>query len=145
MNTLFTVGYEKREVTDLLDVLVRQGVKRLIDVRQYPNSRRKGFSKSALSQKLATVGIDYESITALGSPPQLRREYHQTGDFDAFTSRFIVHLDGQNSALDYLLELAQEANCFLLCYEREAELCHRSLVAERIQKLDSNGLQVHHL
>jgi uncharacterized protein (DUF488 family) len=117
----------------------------LVDVRQYPNSRRKGFSKSALIRALAEVGIAYESISDLGSPPELRKEYRSTGDVARFFECFELHLDVQGEALQRLLERAQTEICCLLCYERDPNLCHRKIVADRIEALDDNGLRVCHL
>ena len=33
----------------------------------------------------------------------------------------------------------------LLCFERDPQKCHRSVVAKEIQKLDGNGLSVKHI
>lgn len=145
MGVLFTVGYERRSVSGLIDTLKQQGVETLIDVRQYPNSRRKGFSKSALTQVLTDAGIDYESISALGSPPALRKEYRSTGDVDWFFEHFEIHLDEQKEFLQHLLEKVQTETCCLLCYERDPDLCHRKSVANRIKALDDNGLRICHL
>jgi uncharacterized protein (DUF488 family) len=145
MGVLFTVGYERRSISGFIDILRQQGVKMVIDVRQYPNSRRKGFSKSALTKALAEAGIIYESVSALGSPPDLRKEYRLTGDVGRFFRCFELHLNAQEDALENLLERVQTETCCLLCYERDPNLCHRKVVADRIKTLDANGLRIRHL
>ena len=57
---LFTVGYEGRALDELITELVDAGVERLIDVRELPLSRRRGFSKTPLSEALQAVGIRNE-------------------------------------------------------------------------------------
>ena len=51
--TLYTIGYEKRSIDDLLWVLRARGVDCVVDVRLKPWSRRPGFSKTKLAASLA--------------------------------------------------------------------------------------------
>jgi len=62
---LFTVGYEGRSIDELVDALRAAGVERLVDVRELPLSRRKGFSKTALGDTLRDAGIEYIHVRAL--------------------------------------------------------------------------------
>ena len=145
MGVLYTIGYERRTVSELLDDLKRWEVERVIDVRQYPNSRRRGFSKSALARQFDEEGIAYESVPVLGSPPDIRKAYRLTGDVATFFKEYTLYLETQEDALRHLLDLVHAETCCLLCYERDADLCHRKVVAERIKELDGNGLYVCHL
>ena len=56
---LFTVGYEGREPDELIALLQANGVDRVIDIRELPLSRRRGFSKTPLGTALRAVGIEY--------------------------------------------------------------------------------------
>lgn len=47
---VYTVGYEGLMLDGLLDLLLRVGIKRLIDVRCNPVARRFGFHKSTLDR-----------------------------------------------------------------------------------------------
>ena len=62
---IFTIGYEGATVGEFLAALQEAGVKRLIDVRALPLSRRLGFSKSPLRAALKEAGIDYVHLKAL--------------------------------------------------------------------------------
>jgi uncharacterized protein (DUF488 family) len=57
MATLFTVGYEGSNPSDLFASLQDNGVTLLIDVRDVPISRKPGFSKTSLSLGLDVAGI----------------------------------------------------------------------------------------
>ena len=70
---IFTIGYEGATVGEFLAALEKAGVKRVIDVRALPSSRRPGFSKSPLGAALGEAGIDYVHLKALGTP--LRKRY----------------------------------------------------------------------
>src|SRR5215208_2853638 len=64
--TVFTIGYEQHaEPSSLVDALRTAGVRRLVDVRELPLSRRRGFSKTALAAALATAEIEYQHVREL--------------------------------------------------------------------------------
>jgi len=65
---LFTIGYQGSTPSDLIDRLLGAGVERVVDVRELPLSRRRGFSKSPLAAALTSAGIRYEHVRALGNP-----------------------------------------------------------------------------
>ncbi len=69
---LFTIGYEGRDIDEFVSLLKDNGITRLIDVREIPFSRKKGFSKSRLNERLQNENIDYVHIKALGSPSEIR-------------------------------------------------------------------------
>src|SRR5215210_385443 len=69
---IWTIGYEKLLPEALAAELQAAGVRRLIDVRQRPQSRRPGMSKTRLAAFLAEHGITYEHRRALGTPTDLR-------------------------------------------------------------------------
>ncbi|MFL6734925.1 MAG: DUF488 family protein, partial [Sphingomicrobium sp.] len=65
---IFTIGYEATTMGDFIVALTSAGVKRVIDVRALPLSRRPGFSKTPLKNALAGAGVDYVHLRALGTP-----------------------------------------------------------------------------
>jgi uncharacterized protein (DUF488 family) len=58
-------------------------VRLLIDVRELPTSRRKGFAKSALSSALAAADIGYLHLKGLGDPKP-GRDAARAGDYAGF-------------------------------------------------------------
>ena len=70
---IFTIGYEATTMGEFLAALSDAGVKRVIDVRALPLSRRPGFSKSPLKAALTEAGIDYVHLKALGTPADGRQ------------------------------------------------------------------------
>lgn len=92
MATLFTIGYEQhRSPSTLIDALLDAGVRRLVDVRELPLSRRRGFSKTALSAALADAEIEYEHVRALGNPKPYR-ELYRSGRVSEGEKRYRAHL-----------------------------------------------------
>ena len=62
---LYTIGYEKARLDDVVAALKGAGVATLIDVRDRPISRRPGFSKRQLAAALEEAGIGYVGLRAL--------------------------------------------------------------------------------
>ncbi len=69
MPSLWTIGYERLTPDALVAELRAAGVRRLLDVRYRPQSRRPGMSKTRLAARLAQDGIDYEHRKTLGTRP----------------------------------------------------------------------------
>jgi uncharacterized protein (DUF488 family) len=133
MKTLnvLTIGYEGAALEDFLSTLKRAHVGLLLDVREIALSRRKGFSKSALSAALSSFGIDYRHERALGSPKEIRQQLREDGNFQRYFRDFREYLAGQRALLDALAtELS--GSVALLCYERNPAECHRSVVAQAL-------------
>jgi len=89
---LFTIGYEGLDQRQFLAHLIHYGVDMVADVRKFPISRKKGFSKSALTESLHEKNIEYVNIRELGTPKEIREELYASGDYNRFffaTAAFI--------------------------------------------------------
>ncbi|MFZ4778712.1 MAG: DUF488 family protein [Terrimicrobiaceae bacterium] len=141
--TLLTIGYEGLDVDRFFKFLVSNSVKALVDVRELPFSRKKGFSKNALSASVEKAGIRYAHIKALGSPSEIRHALKADDDYPAFFQAFDKHLDAQGDALESVSEMldTHERVC-LMCFEADQALCHRSIVAKRLAELFQGQITV---
>ena len=140
--TLYTIGYERLLPPELLNELQLARVERLIDVRYRPQSRRPGMSKTRLSELLGDHGIAYEHRKALGTPPDIRFLF-KSGRTDEARPAFSRHIESNHAAdLDALAaELPNAPRTALLCLEADPAVCHRRIVAQRVQAR-LPGLQV---
>jgi len=127
--TLYTFGYEGLDLGTFLVRLEEAGIRRIVDVRELPLSRKKGFSKRALSAALATRGIEYIHMNALGCPKPIRQRFKLDGDWRTYEWSFREHLRTQGAAVRAVAELAKRNVTCLLCFEADYSKCHRSLVA----------------
>lgn len=140
---LFTIGYQGRTADELLESLHDAGVTMLVDVRQNPISRIRGFSKSMLMSKSHDHGVAYVHERRLGNPKEFRQPGLSTAEA---LQRFEAWMNGRwESALEMVnQEIASGNRVCLLCMEHDANQCHRSVVANNIKRLHP-GLLVHHL
>src|SRR4029079_8373712 len=130
---IFTIGYENATVADFLHALTEAGVKRVIDVRAVPNSRRPGFSKTPIRNALAEAGIDYVHLRALGTPADGRAAARAGRDADLeriYAGQLELPEAIAQSA--QMLDLASEKRSALLCYERDPSGCHRTLLLRSV-------------
>lgn len=130
---IFTIGYEGTTVPEFIGALQDAGVKRVIDVRALPLSRRPGFSKSPLKAALAEAGIDYVHLKALGTPAEGRAAARAGGHAD-MARIYAGQLELPEAMVQaaQMLELASEEPSALLCMEREPAHCHRSLLLKAV-------------
>ena len=141
---LFTIGYEKAAWAGFVSALQAAGVAQVIDVRQRPQSRRPGFSKTPLSHGLAEAGIAYVSLRALGTPPE-GREANKRRDWDRFWHIVDTSLSSleAEAGLAKAAAIAQDTPSCLLCYEADPCICHRLRVGEILVR--RHGFNLHHL
>ena len=133
MTRIFTIGYEGVTQAEFIAALSAAGVERVIDVRAVPLSRRPGFSKNVLAAGLREAGIDYVNLKALGTPPE-GREAARKGKHDVLERVYATQLETPEAGLQaaQLVELAAEKPSALLCFERDAGQCHRTLLREAV-------------
>ena len=132
--TLFTIGYEGLSPDRLHAALKAADVAVLADVRAVANSRKRGFSKSALKAGLAEAGLGYEHFRSLGTPKSGREaaRAHDAGLMRRIYCEEVLDTADGGLALDALAELAAERPVCLLCFERDPARCHRRVLAERL-------------
>ena len=68
----YTIGYEGASQASLLHTLLYYDVQTLLDIRELPQSRKPGLSKTALGLAATGCGIEYAHIRALGTPRDIR-------------------------------------------------------------------------
>ncbi len=137
MATLWTIGYERLPPDALVAELMAAEIRRVLDVRFRPQSRRPGMSKTKLGQRLAAHGIAYENRRTLGTPPEIRPLY-RSGAVRQAADAFRTHVEATAAAeLDALaaeLAAADTPRTALLCLEAEPAHCHRRVVAELLRE-----------
>ena len=139
---LFTVGYEGIDIDSFITRLKDNEIDCLLDVREIPLSRKRGFSKTALSERLNQENIDYVHFKELGSPKPIREKLKSNRDYSVFFRKINQYLDGKIETIENAYHYVSNNTCCLMCFEHLAATCHRKIVARKIKELDGNGLQI---
>ena len=126
------IGYQGRTIDELVERLRARSVAVVIDVRELPWSRRAGFSKQALAERLAREGIRYVHVRAAGNPRANRKSGASS---EEILARYREHLDRTPGVLEEILAAAGGEPAALLCYEAKVAECHRSVLLERLASL----------
>jgi uncharacterized protein (DUF488 family) len=141
--TVFTIGYEGLDIDAFMSLLGQHGIETIVDIRELPLSRKRGFSKKALATALDSDGRGYLHVPVLGCPKPVRDRYRSDGDWKRYTKGFIKHLGEQKGALEQVSVMTKNSSCALLCFEADFNVCHRSLVADALRK--DFGADVQHI
>lgn len=145
MKNLFTIGYQGLTQDEFAKLVLKNGIKKIIDVRAVPLSRKRGFSKSKLELNLNEIGLEYEHIKSLGTPKAIREGFKVNGNFQEFSKLYLRAISNENQTLDNLLSEVRGSTCCLLCFEKTPSECHRSIVADEIAKRANNQIHISHL
>ncbi len=141
-SVLYTIGYEGRSIDEFVACLKSSNVTVVVDVRELPLSRKRGFSKSPLKERLKKEGLSYLHVKELGSPRAIRNRLHENRDYQSFFESFVDYLNGKDDAIQRVYEFVYDSICCLMCYERDADYCHRSVVAQKIIERGDSELSV---
>ena len=128
-----TIGYERATLPEVIAKLKAAEVDLLVDVRAVAASRRAGFSKTILRTSLEAEGIEYLHLRALGTPKEGRLA-SRAGRKAEMRRIFATQLETPEAvdAFARLKALVQTRKAALLCYEEQAEDCHRRVLSDRL-------------
>jgi uncharacterized protein (DUF488 family) len=147
MRTIATVGVYDSSLDAFLAKLKRHHVSLLVDVRQRRGVRGRDYAWAnslRLQAALEQAGIEYRHLPELAPTTELRQLQYREDDRLKVGKRSRVELSEQyrrrylHEVLDrvdlgrVLNSLPDEATTALLCVERDAPACHRSLIAARL-------------
>jgi uncharacterized protein (DUF488 family) len=130
---VYTVGYEGLMVDGLLDLLIRNGIRRLIDVRCNPIARRYGFHKSTIAKLCGNLDIEYVHFASLGIPSAWRLDLSDRASYERLFGRYEKEvLPRQHDSIKHVIELLTTKPSALMCMEADHHCCHRSRLATDI-------------
>lgn len=138
---LYTFGYEGLDVQSFIARLHAARVDLVVDVRELPLSRKKGFSKNALREQLAAQGMGYIHMPNLGCPKHIRDQYRDDDDWARYTRDFMAYLQTQEAGVRELAQQARVATACLVCFEADYTLCHRTYVARAAQRFGAPAVK----
>ncbi|HTM90940.1 MAG TPA: DUF488 domain-containing protein [Flavisolibacter sp.] len=144
-NIIWTIGHSTRSLQDFLALLHSFKIEVLVDIRNYPGSRRyPHFNKEALETSLPANGIQYIHLKELGG----RRKPVGNSTNTAWRNEaFRGYADYMQTAefkkaIEKLESIAQKQFTAYMCSEAVWWSCHRALVSD---ELKSKGWTILHI
>jgi len=142
---VWTIGHSTRSIEDFLKMLDSFRIQTLVDIRNYPGSKRyPHFNKEALQLSLPAKGIHYRHLKELGG----RRKPVQNSINTAWRNKaFRGYADYMqtkefDTAILELENIAQKQFTAYMCSEAIWWSCHRALVSDYLK---SKGWTVMHI
>ena len=130
----FTIGYEGKDINSFIQILKKNKIKLLIDVREIPLSRKKGFSKNQLNYYVNKEGIKYLHIKELGTPSKIRHKFYINRNFEYFSREYKKCIKNNMEYLKQLITYIQNKKSCIMCFEKDFNFCHRKIISQEIKK-----------
>ena len=141
----FTLGYSGRKTPELLEALLSNGVRTLVDIRQNPVSMyRPELSKKNLQDSLTEIGIQYVHLPELGVPRDVRGKAIETGSRDviwAWYDENVIPEFAWEGNLHTFLN-AFEHPVALMCTELDPHECHRHRLSLALEGFGMKGFDL---
>jgi uncharacterized protein (DUF488 family) len=147
VRTIATVGVYQSSLDDFLQKLKRHRVAMVVDVRQRRGVRGREYAwanSRRLQTALQQAGIAYRHFPELAPTTELRQLQYREDDrlkvgkrsrialSDEYRRRYTAEVLDRVDLGRVLESLPDESTAALLCVERDAPACHRSLIAARM-------------
>jgi uncharacterized protein (DUF488 family) len=130
---LLTLGYEGRDLAEVLEILRRHAIEQVLDVRENASSKKAGFAEDDLKEALAGIGIAYAHLSELGCARESRHALWRGGEERLFREEYRRRLAERPAAFDDLVRRVRSARTLVLCLERDPARCHRAVLTERLR------------
>jgi uncharacterized protein (DUF488 family) len=142
---LYTIGHSTRSAEELLELLRRNGVRQLVDVRAFPGSRRHPhFGRDALRAFLTDAGVTYVHSPELGGRRAPRADAAPTAWREPGFAAYADYMTTAEfaRAIDQLLARAAAEPTAIMCSEAVPWRCHRSMISDAVV---ARGWEVAHI
>src|SRR5688572_29650031 len=142
---VYTIGHSTWEGAELLRLLAAHGIRRVVDVRRFPGSRRHPqFGQQALRSALSAEGIAYVHEPDLGGRREPRPDSPNTAWRVAGFRGYADHMATPifQKALARVRAAAGAERIAVMCAEAVPWRCHRQLIADA---LVFAGIEVRHI
>jgi uncharacterized protein (DUF488 family) len=148
VRTIATVGIYQSNLDGFVDTLNQHRVATVVDVRQRRGVRGRQYAWAnslRLQAALEQAGIQYRHVPELAPTTELRQLQYREDDrlkvgkrsrvelAEEYRRRYLHEVLDQVDLRAFLESLPDNAMSALLCVERDARACHRSLIAARLQ------------
>lgn len=134
--TIYTIGHSTHPIEQFIAMLTSHSVSLLVDVRNFPSSRRfPHFNKDALQQALIAHNIQYQHMAALGgrrkpSADSINNRWRNSA-FRGYADYMSSHAFTQ--AVSDLEKLGSYETVAYMCAEAVWWSCHRSLISDYLK------------
>ncbi len=143
--TVYTIGHSTRSSRDVINLLKKEGILVVVDVRSVPRSAfNPQFNNDTFPAELSKEGIDYVYMKGLGGLRKPEKDSVNTGWHNASFRGFADYMqtpEFEQNILE-LLKIASKKKVSIMCAEAVPWRCHRLLISDA---LTVRGVHVEHI
>ncbi|NOZ81545.1 MAG: DUF488 family protein [Candidatus Micrarchaeota archaeon] len=127
---IYTIGHSTRTINEFIDVLKSFGIKKVIDVRHFPSSKKfPWFCREALEKSLKNEGIEYIWLKELGG--------YRKGGYSSY-----METEEYRKGIEKLIRIAGNRTA-VLCAELLWWKCHRRFIADTLVSLGKKVVHIY--
>jgi len=158
MSRVATIGVYGFSAETFLEALLLADVRQLLDVRQRRGVRGTEYAwanAGRLTSALDDAGIEYRHHLELAPTTEMRQlqyaadakqgigKRNREALAPEYVERYTADVLDLADLDELVADLPADGRAALMCVERDAEACHRSLIAARLA--DRHGVEITHL
>ena len=135
MLEIFTIGHSTRPIEEFVELLKKNGVEQLVDIRTIPRSRHNPqFEQTAMETSLPENGISYEYMKELGGLRSKAKHSVNMGWHNTSFRNYADYMQTETftAGIEALIKKAKEKPTAIMCAEAVPWRCHRSLVGDAL-------------
>lgn len=143
---LYTIGFTQKSAETFFKLLASRSVNRLLDTRLNNTGQLAGFSKKDDLQYFCRTILSTEYVHWLESAPedQMLSAYKKKQiSWSEYAAEYVAMLERRK--IEREMNLVVEKTACLLCSEAKPHHCHRSLLADYLNKRSGGSFNVVHL
>jgi uncharacterized protein (DUF488 family) len=128
---IFTIGYTQKKAKDFFELLIKNKIDILADIRISNSGQLAGFTKKQdLEYFLSLFNISYEYWKDFAPTKELRDSYMKSNNWNIYEKVYKALIEERKSIEKVNFEKLKDKNIVLLCSEPKADNCHRKIAAE---------------
>lgn len=139
--TIYTIGFAQKSAEQFFELLKKNDIEMLVDVRLNNKSQLAGFTKeNDLKYFLKNIcNCEYQHCIEFAPTKEILDNYKKGKiDWKQYVEQFIPLMKKRNAVELFYKRFERYNNVCLLCSEPTPVQCHRRLLAELIAQTDSN-------
>ncbi|MFO8241096.1 MAG: DUF488 domain-containing protein [Dissulfuribacterales bacterium] len=144
-NTLYTIGFTKKKAETFFELIKKNNIKCVIDIRLNNISQLAGFAKrDDLKYFLRQIcNCEYRHMPEIAPTREILDGYKKKQiSWDEYVEQYNALI--KKRKIESKLSLSElDGSCFL-CSESTADICHRRLAAEYLKK-HNKELKIKHI
>jgi len=122
-DSIYTIGYQNREIDEFIDLLKKNNIEHLVDIRYTSESLLEpNFSGSILKRELERNKIQYTHKPEFGAPDIILLPYEQ-GDlsYKCLKQWYEWHINTKTNFIEFMEYLKKLGKAALMCKDRYAK------------------------